>query len=208
MKGWMVYALLAAAVALSLLARFHESFPGDVPLLRWVQSWEHPVTTAFMETTSLIGRSWAIFGLAGVVTSALFVVHRRREGLAAVATLAILALNPLLQLLVDRPRPPADLVGPAAHLGGHGFPSGHAYHSLVLFGFLIYLATILISRTWLRRSVQAFLVFLILAMGLSRVYLGAHWPSDVLGAYLLGGSFMALLLRGFWRTAPTAGSQQ
>jgi undecaprenyl-diphosphatase len=49
---------------------------------------------------------------------------------------------------------------------------------------------------WLRRSVQAFLAFLILAIGVSRVYLGAHWPSDVLGAYLLGGSLLALLLRG------------
>ena len=185
MKGRMVHVLLAAAVAISVLARFYESFPGDVPLLRWVQSWQRPVTTAFMEAMSLIGRSWALFGLAGVVTSALFVVHRRREGFAAMGTLAVLGLTPLLQLLVDRPRPPADLVGIAAPFGGFGFPSGHGYQSLVLFGFLIYLVAIFVSRTWLRRSVQAFLVFLILAIGVSRVYLGAHWPSDILGAYLL-----------------------
>ena len=193
----MLYLLLAVTAAFSLLARFYEPFPGDVSLIRWVQSWQHPVTTAFMEAFSLLGRSWLMIGLAGVAVPGLFIVHRRRESFAAVGTLGILALCPLLQLLVDRSRPPADLVGITDPLGGLSFPSGHAYQSLVLFGFLIYLATILVSRRWLRWSVQAFLVFLILAIGVSRVYLGAHWPSDVLGAYLLGGFFLSLLLRRY-----------
>jgi len=198
----MFYVLVAVAAAFSLLARFYEPFPGDVSLILWVQTWQHPVTTAFMEAVSLIGTSWLLIGLAGVAVPGLFLVHRRRESFAAVGTLGILALCPLLQLLVDRSRPPADLVGITDPLGGLSFPSGHAYQSLVLFGFLIYLATIFVSRTWLRRFVQAFLIFLILAIGVSRVYLGAHWPSDILGAYLLGGSFLALLLRGYRSTSP------
>ena len=208
MKHWILYLLLAVATAFSLLARFFEPFPGDVSLIRWVQSWQNPTATAFMEAFSLIGKSWLIIGLAGVVASGLFLARRRREGLAALGVLALLSLTPLLQLLVDRPRPPADLVGVTNALGGLGFPSGHAYQSLVLFGFLIYLVTVLVSRTWLRRSIQVFLVLLILAIGVSRVYLGAHWPSDILGAYLLGGSLLALLHRGCWAKFPIAASRQ
>ncbi len=199
-NGWGVYVLLIAAVAFSLLARFNESFPGDVSLIRWMQTRQHPGTTAFMKAVSQIGKSLVLIGLAGAVALGLFVADRRRgrrsaECLAAAGVLVLLFLTPFLQILVDRSRPPADLVGIKNALGGFGFPSGHSYQSFVLFGFLIYLAGILISQTWLRRSVQVFLAFLILAIGVSRVYLGAHWPSDVLGAYLLGGSFLALLLQ-------------
>jgi undecaprenyl-diphosphatase len=201
MNGRGLYVLLATAVAFSLLARFYESFPGDVSLIRWVQTWQHPVTTAFMKAVSVIGTSWILIGLAGATVLGLFVAHQRRGGrssecLAAAGALVIMVLCPILQIPIDRSRPPADLAGLNEQIGGLSFPSGHSYQSFVLFGFLIYLTAILISRTWLRRSVQAFLAFLILAIGVSRVYLGAHWPSDVLGAYLLGGSLLALLLRG------------
>jgi undecaprenyl-diphosphatase len=123
----------------------------------------------------------------------------------AAGTLGILLLTPLLQWLVNRPRPPADLVGLNVPFRGLGFPSGHGYQSFVLFGFFIFLAGVNIGRTWLRRTVQALLALLILTIGISRVYLGAHWPSDILGAYLLGGSFLGLLLRGVRaRDPPTA----
>jgi undecaprenyl-diphosphatase len=203
LNGWGVYVLLTAAIVFALLARFYERFPGDVALIQWVQSWRRPVVTAFMEAFSLIGKSWILIGLAGATVLGLFLVHRRRECFAAVGVLVILLLTPFLQMLVDRSRPPADLVGINDPFRGFGFPSGHAYQSFVLFSFLIYLTTVLISRTWLRRTVQAFLAFLILGIGISRIYLGAHWPSDVLGSYLLGGSFLALLLRGHQTKVPT-----
>jgi membrane-associated phospholipid phosphatase len=201
MNGRGLYVLLAAAVAFAILARFNESFPGDVSLIRWVRTRQYPVITAFMKAVSVIGKSWLLIGMAGATALGLFVAQRRRgerssEYLAAVGTLVIMVICPILQIPIDRSRPPADLVGLNDQIGGLSFPSGHAYQSFVLFSFLIYLAAILISRTWLRRSVQALLAFLILSIGVSRVYLGAHWPSDVLGAYLLGGSFLALLLRG------------
>jgi undecaprenyl-diphosphatase len=188
--------LFAAAVAISLLARFYEPLPGDVALIEWVQTWRHPAVTNFMEILSWIGKSWMLIGMTGVVLAGLYLTGRRQECTAAAWVLVILCLTPFLQILVDRSRPPANLVGIDDALGGLGFPSGHSYQSFIVFGFLIYLASILISRTWLRRSVQAFLVFMILGMGISRVYLGAHWPSDVLGGFLLGASFLALVLRG------------
>ncbi len=193
----MMYIFLIAGAALALLARFYEPFPGDVSVILWVRSWQHPLATAAMETVSVIGKSWLLIGLAVVAVAILLVGQRRREALVAAGALVFLVLAPIFKRLVDRPRPPADLVGIDDALGGLGFPSGHAYQSLILFGLLVFLATVLIGRKWLRWSVQAFLVFLILAIGISRVYLGAHWPSDVLGAYLIAGSCLALLVRGY-----------
>jgi undecaprenyl-diphosphatase len=207
LNGWGVYLLLTAAIVFALLARFYERFPGDVALIQWVQSWRRPVVTAFMEAFSSIGKSWILIGLAGATVLVLSLMHRRRERLAAVGVLVILLLTPFLQLLVDRSRPPADLVGINDPFRGLGFPSGHAYQSFVLFSFLIYLTTVLISKTWLRRTVQVSLAILILGIGISRIYLGAHWPSDVLGSYLLGGSFLALLLRGRVATVPNITSR-
>lgn len=196
LKGWALTLLLGAAVAVSILAHFHEPFPGDTSLIQWVQSWRQPAVTTFMESVSLIGKSVVLIGLAALATLILLLTGRRREAIAATGTLVILLLTPLLQWLVNRPRPPADLVGLQSPFRGLGFPSGHAYQSFVVFSFLIFLAGAIIRSAWLRWTVQAVLALLILAIGVSRVYLGAHWPSDILGAYLLGGSFLGLLLRG------------
>jgi undecaprenyl-diphosphatase len=201
-SGLVVNVMLVAALIFSLLARFCKTFPGDVSLIRWMQNWQHPTTTVFMESVSQIGRPLVLIGLAGAAMLGLFLTKRRREGFVAVGLLVILALNPLLKTLVGRARPSAAIVGANAPLNGLGFPSGHAYQSVVLFGFFVVLAAIFVKRIWLRRSIQVFLAFLILAIGVSRIYLGAHWPSDILGAYLLGGSLLGLLLRSYQARLP------
>jgi undecaprenyl-diphosphatase len=201
-KGRALTLLLGAAVVVSVLAHFFEPFPGDKALIQWVQSWRHPAVTTFMETMSLVGKSVVLIGLAALSVLVLFLSGRRPDAAVAAGTLGILLLTPLLQWLVNRPRPPADLVGLNVPFRGLGFPSGHGYQSFVLFGFFIFLAGVTIRRAWWRRAVQTLLALLILAIGVSRIYLGAHWPSDILGAYLLGGSFLGLLLRGLRRRDP------
>ena len=208
---WRIFYLVllpAVAAAFAIGARFLDTYPGDVLMSQWVQSWQRSGVTAFMEAVSEVGGSPILFGLAITVTVLLFALRRNREGRLSAGTVVLLALVPVLQRLVDRPRPPAALVGLDQPLSGLGFPSGHAYQAMVLFGALMYLATALIGRTWLRWLAQGSLSFLILAMGVSRVYLGAHWPSDVVGGYLFGGAFLALMIRGvaqiFSRTEPAA----
>ena len=210
MKWWIFYLVLlpAVAAAFGIGARFLDTYPGDLRISEWVQSWQIAGVAGFMEAVSEVGRSAFLFGLAISVTALLFALRRTREGRLSAGAVVLLALVPVLQLLVDRPRPAADLVGLDQPLSGLGFPSGHAYQTMVLFGALIYLATTLIGRTWLRWLAQGSLSFLILAIGVSRVYLGAHWPSDVVGGYLFGGAFLALMIRGvaqiFSRTEPAA----
>ena len=195
MKRWGFYLLLASAVAVSLLARFFEPFPGDTQIVRWVQTRQYPAITALLEVVSQIGRSLVLLGVTGATAATLFALRRGKEAIAVAGLAVVLGLTPVLQLLVDRARPPADLVGIDQQLGGFGFPSGHAYQTIVFFGALIYLCSTRTARPRLRRLTQASLSLLILSIGVSRVYLGAHWPSDVLGGFLLGAVFLVLLRR-------------
>lgn len=197
MRNWIVIALLIAAVSFSVPAVFYDRYPGDLHLTLAVQAWQRPVATAFLGMVSFIGKGWPMITFAVAAMLCFSFARRWRETSICAAALAIMGLNPLLKLLVDRARPPADLVYTFDSFGGLGYPSGHAFQSLVLFGFLIFLASIGISSRWLRHLVQASLALLIVFIGISRVYLGAHWPSDVLGGYLLGGFFLALLIRGY-----------
>jgi undecaprenyl-diphosphatase len=205
-RDWRLYLLLACAVALCLLARFHESFPGDEAVVHWVETWRHPTITDFMKAVSLIGDSWILVGIAGALAIGLLAVGRRREGLVSAGALGLLFLSPLLKWLIDRPRPPADLLV-TDPLTTPSFPSGHAYQSLIVFALLIGLVAVFVNRTWLCRSLQVLLVSLILAIGLSRIYLGVHWPSDVLGGYVIGVFVLVLLLRGYRSRDPAPSSQ-
>jgi len=198
MNGREGYVLLAAAIVLAILARFNASLPGDVALIKWMQNRHRPAITSFMDGVSLIGRSPPLVGVVCATAIGLFLMQRRRGRRStnyrtAVGVLVIMFFNPIIQLFVNRSRPPAHLV--REPLGGHSFPSGHAYEAMVVFGFFIYLADVFIRGTRLRRFIQAFLACLILAMGLSRIYLGAHWPSDVLGSFLFAASFLIIWLR-------------
>ena len=100
-----------------------------------------------------------------------------------------------------RPRPIAgsDLRIVAAPLGGSSFPSGHVLTYVGVYGWLALMAHLHIGPRSLRRLAVGALVTLVAAIGPSRVYLGHHWPSDVLASYLLGSSYLAGLFLAYRR---------
>jgi membrane-associated phospholipid phosphatase len=99
--------------------------------------------------------------------------------------------NQLIKLLIQRPRPSGDSVDVFAVLDSYSFPSGHVMFYTILFGFLWYLVYTLLKPSLLRSLLLVLLGGLILGVGASRIYLGQHWASDVLGAYLLGSLILA-----------------
>jgi membrane-associated phospholipid phosphatase len=113
---------------------------------------------------------------------------RREEavGLLVSAILTPLAIE-LLKAAINSPRPHLipypTLLRPGSD---HGYPSGHALFSMVIFGWGAVLASRHMTRSWERTAAVTACVAFIVGIGFSRLYLGVHWPNDVIGGYLYG----------------------
>ena len=94
-------------------------------------------------------------------------------------------LNRIIKLLIQRPRPMTNLL---MHYSSYSFPSGHSSAAALVLGCLILLTWRVVRRDWIKVTITTILVMLVLAIGFSRVYVGAHYPSDVLAGWCLGTS--------------------
>lgn len=117
-----------------------------------------------------------------IYTLLVILLKRNDEIILSVNLLSTLLLNQLLKNIIGRPRP--------LHLrlikeSGYSYPSGHSMIALCLYGTLIYLTIKRIKRKKLKITLITLLSLLVLLIGLSRIYLGVHYPSDVLGGYLI-----------------------
>ena len=173
----------------------------DAEVLRFVHAHRVGSLTAALGAVTWLGSFWVLAPLSLAVGS--WVLARRREAwpLSALATAVVAAglSHQVLKRLLDRPRPP-DPLAVGGMFDGWAFPSGHATQSLAVWGLLAVIAS---SRLRRRRWLPPVLAgVVVLAVGASRVYLGAHWPSDVVGGFALGGLVLSgtLLSRPFTRT--------
>jgi len=114
---------------------------------------------------------------------------RRIEAIltGSVTAISSLAIVPAVKSLVDRPRPTPDLVQVMTLSQGESFPSGHAAFAVVFYGFLFYLLPSLTGNGAAVKTLRILLAVLIGLTAASRIYLGAHWFSDVIGGLVLGG---------------------
>jgi undecaprenyl-diphosphatase len=203
--------LLAAifvAILLSTAAAIQDYFFGDLFLARAIQNIRFAPWEELMETASEIGR-WLPMTISAAAAFGWFIWKKRRaEYIVLGAALLSLTVNPMLKFLVDRPRPTEDLVVIWGDPAGMGFPSGHAYTAMIMFGLLYYLTPIVIPWRKLVHLIQYSSLTLIILIGISRVYLGAHWPSDVLGGFLVGGIILTLLIHLHQQYSPQLETSQ
>ena len=181
---------IVVAVVLSILARGAPPLPGDLGIslyLQEVQSWG---LLPFMQGISFWGEIWVISILVAIASLGLGLRGKGRDALFLFSTLAVGVVGLGLKLLISRPRPGEGLLQIWDPSNSGSFPSGHALQGVVVLGATIFLFHRYINRRWLRLSLEAVLVILVLLIGVSRIYLGAHWASDVLGGYLIGGIFL------------------
>lgn len=143
---------------------------------------------------TLFGDATALTLVAAVTVTALLL---RRAWMPAIACGAAFALTPLvvkaIKLLVARPRPTADLY---AGVESFSFPSGHMTNSMVIYGALAIFAAHALTGLWRQVTIGGF-ILLVGMIGVSRVYLGAHWPSDVVAAVLLASISLFIVAWGF-----------
>ncbi|QBD81567.1 phosphatase PAP2 family protein [Ktedonosporobacter rubrisoli] len=191
--------LLSGAVILSLIARRTQFFPGDLSITARLQKNRNPWLRGFFFTVSEIGfakfAAPLTLGIAGIFWALRF----RLEALFILLTSTSTILNALVKRIIKRPRPTQELVAVARVINEPSFPSGHVMHYTNFFGLLIYL----LATNWrsgrLRNILIAFCTALIICIGPSRVYLGAHWPSDVVAGYIYGGLWFTWIIAVYLR---------
>ena len=187
-------ALLGFAV-LALLANWYARFSWDATLQHWIRNVQAPGFGEFMRLVSIPGNG-LIPHILTVLTLLLFLSMRLRSEAFGIllSTAASGLLNTTLKILVGRPRPLVES-GSISSFSGNSFPSGHVTFFVCYFGFLFFVAYALLPRGSLSRRLVLLVSLLpILLIGISRVYLTAHWPSDTLGSYLFGGVWLAFSL--------------
>jgi undecaprenyl-diphosphatase len=156
---------------------------GDLRLTRWAQDLGgfHTIARAFRWGMGTEG----VLIVGFVVAVALWFAGWRREPMALIAALVVLrVMQPTIKNVVDRERPSTDLVDRRAGFGSESFPSGHMMSSFVLCAMLAVIAWSVPFPRWAQWAVTAGLAVVVVLNGTSSVYMGVHWPSDVLGGIL------------------------
>ncbi|MBN9388353.1 MAG: phosphatase PAP2 family protein [Chloroflexi bacterium] len=200
-----VYIVVGLGGALLLLYLFSEltedllrnefaSLDDNIEL--WIHGFANPVFDLVFNFFTTLGGGWGMSILTGVCFLTLLL--KRHYYSAIMVILAVgggLLINFVLKNLFQRPRP--DLwESTFARPSSFSFPSGHATLSLCLFGILTWIFFNLLKSRKLMIGLAILLAFCTVMVGLSRVYFGVHYPTDVVGGYLSGGFWLALLVSG------------
>ena len=149
----------------------------------------------FFRFVTEVGRPWAV-ATVSVVTGVL--LHRRCRAFATVlpvTALTALVGDVVLKGIVDRPRPP---FGIGAGADPTSFPSGHVILGVIVLGLLVPVAYLLTSRRWVYLAAVAVAAIYIPIVMVSRIAIGAHWFTDVIGSFFIGALF---LLAAEWLVA-------
>ena len=151
-----------------------------------------PLLTLLAEKLTWLG-SLGVLALLGVVAVAVLVHAGRRDGavLLTVTMVGALVLENGLKFSFQRVRPPPFF---GSEPVTYSFPSGHALFSLCFYGGLAIAAARAVQSGVMKKGIWIATVLLVLAIGVTRIYLGVHYPSDVLGGYLVAIAWIATLL--------------
>jgi Membrane-associated phospholipid phosphatase len=177
----------------------------DTSIQSEIFSWRNPVLTNFLKLITSIGNIWNITFLV-ILIDVIFYFKKWYAELIYLSVLFVMVpgvLVAILKKVYQRPRPPegSRLITET----NFSFPSGHATVSMTVFFILLLIFLARIEQKYIKIIVATFLISLILLIGFSRVYLGVHFPSDILGGYTLALGFILLaypyydLQRFTWR---------
>jgi len=165
----------------------------DEAILRWLSAHHSKALTSAMLEITTLGTGTVLLMI--VCVAALFLTltkHKYSALLLLVATSGGLLLDMVLKLQFNRPRPHVFIWGTQAF--GSSFPSGHAMGATITYSTVAYLAARLHRRAWARWLTMSVALLVILLIGVSRVYLGVHYPSDVLAGMIMGLAWAAFCM--------------
>ena len=136
-----------------------------------------------------------------IATVMLFLLIKNKKiGLSIISNIVIITiLNQLLKRILQRPRPTEFRI---VEETGYSFPSGHSMVSMAFYGYLIYLIYRYIKNKYVKWTLITILSILICLIGISRIYLGVHYTSDVLGGFLLSISYLVIYISSIKKLIP------
>ena len=188
--------LFVAVIALALFGWIAEevleadTLRFDFAVRNAIHSQSFPLATTWMLRITRLGNWYVIAPAAVVLAIFLLIKHRPHEArLFAVAMLGALILDSVLKLTFQRARPTPYFGLEAPNT--YSFPSGHALITFCFVGFLAGIITLHLDTKWLRTTVWILAAVVIFLVGLSRVYLGVHYPSDVIAGYAAALAWMS-----------------
>ena len=124
----------------------------------------------------------------------IIVIKNKKIGLSIFLNLSFVTiLNQLLKRILQRPRPNEFRI---IEETGYSFPSGHSMVSMAFYGYLIYLIYKYVKNKYIKWGLITILSILIVSIGTSRIYLGVHYTSDVLGGFLIAVSYLIIYISG------------
>jgi membrane-associated phospholipid phosphatase len=163
----------------------------DVPVYSWLLGHRTGALNALMELVSTAG---GFAGMAILATiGAALLVHAERWPHAVIVVLALAGgelLSNGFKLLYARDRPA--VADQLVVTGSYALPSGHSLESTVVLGVLAAVGVLLVRSRIRRSGIVGVAMATVLLIGVSRLYLGVHWLTDVLSGYLLGGAYLAV----------------
>ena len=181
---------------MSLLISDHKIVYFDTMVISAIQGMETPTMTSVMKFFTFIGSAPFVIVMGIVILFFLYKVlqHRIELILFIASILGSAALNTLLKHLFHRIRPNLHRL---IDIGGYSFPSGHAMNAFSVYVIITFLLWRHIQRKWGRTLLLLFSFFMILAIGVSRIYLGVHYPSDIVGGYFASGFWLTIAIWTF-----------
>lgn len=201
---WSIFmTLVVIAIVVTLYAARIAEFPGDLGIMEAIQRIRSvPLDYVMLAVTDLGFEPQII--ITTIVAAIAFWLFRLRT--AAICVLLVLLgdlIGTGLKIVIARPRPPEEFLHAVTPRIDFGFPSGHALHAVLFYGFIAFIIWYHVPNLWWRLGAVAGLALLALMTGMSRIYLGAHWPSDVVGGFVIGAVFLMALAKLYTWLVPT-----
>ena len=191
--------MLAFAILLSYAAARFPVLPFDLKSYEELQEQASPLFNRLMQGVSDLGDEAFAVTLTAIVMATFALRHKWLEAIFMLATTSSVLLTFVLKDLIQRTRPfplAQNATGLIHSINEYSYPSGHVLFFVVFFGFFAYLAWMHFAGR-VRVIVITICVALIVLIGPSRVFLGAHWASDVVGSYIIGAIWLFVLILAY-----------
>lgn len=157
-----------------------------------VEKLRNPTLTTIMKSITTLGNPHNVIIICLVTSTIIFIQNKPLSLIVPLNLVITTCLNQFIKLIIKRPRPTGYRL---INIGGYSFPSGHAMISVAFYGLYIYIINKTIKNKTLRIILDIVLLLIILLIGISRIYLGVHYLSDILAGYITSTIYLLIITK-------------